>query len=267
MGDAATVDAILDEASAAKRSTDAAASASHDHATDAAASASHRDDGSSPSSLLPPRRALPPVLTYALLALADIMCQEFIPLFCFAPVSSGGLGLDVSAVGLVLTVTGVAITLFQLVGLPLLLARTTSTRLLKAATVLAVPVVVLMPHVCLAPLPLRAPLFVVLVCVFKSLAAGFYTASFMLINNSVPPSHRGGVNGLAMTAASISRGVGPVVSATLFAWSLTNGLHVPGLGVRFAFLVTAAMMGVAGLYALRTLDPSYDMPPPARADA
>lgn len=204
-------------------------------------------------------RSTLPLLLYSLLALMDIMLQELIPLFCYAPVSSGGLGVEASAVGAVLTATGISILAFQILMLPCLLKRFSTTGLLRTSTLLLVPIVILMPNVSLAPESLRWPLFVVLISASKALAGAFFTCAFMLINNSVPPGGRGSVQGIAMMLASVSRGVGPVAASMLFAWSLVNGLDVPGLGVRFVFLLSGLMGLVSWLVACR-MDDSYNRP-------
>ena len=77
---------------------------------------------------------------------------------------------------------------FQVLMLPCLLQRFSTTRLLRGSTLLLVPIVLLMPNVSLAPVALRWPLFVVLISSSKALAGAFFTCSFMLINNSVPVS-------------------------------------------------------------------------------
>ena len=244
------------EGSDAGSGTNRSAGSSSSSSSSSSASAA---DGSPASPRSTRWRSTLPLLLYAMLALMDIMMQELIPLFCYAPVASGGLGVEASAVGAVLTATGVSILSFQVLMLPCLLKRFSTTGLLRASTLLLVPIVILMPNVSLAPVPLRWPLFVVLISASKALAGAFFTCSFMLINNSVPPGGRGSVQGIAMMLASVSRGVGPVAASMLFAWSLVNGLDVPGLGVRFVFLLSGLMGLVSWLVACR-MDDSYNRP-------
>lgn len=73
------------------------------------------------------------------------------------------------------------------------------------------------------------------------------------------PGRRGRIQGVAMMLASVSRGVGPVVASMLFAWSLVNGLGIPGLDVRFVFFLTGLMGGISWLIAC-TMDMSYNQP-------
>ena len=134
-------------------------------------------------------RCVLPLLLYSVLAWEDIMLQELIPLFCYAPVASGGLGVEATAVGAVLTATGFSILGFQILLLPCLLKCMPTTSLLRVSTLLFIPIVVLMPSVSLVPPSLRWPAFVALVSASKALAGAFFTCCFMLINNSVAVSN------------------------------------------------------------------------------
>ena len=67
----------------------------------------------------------------------------------------------------------------------------------------------------------------------------------MLINNSCDGSQRGSVNGLAMTLASVTKAIGPIIFSVLFAWSVTNDLSFP-LSHHFTFFI------IAILYALQS---------------
>ena len=72
-----------------------------------------------------------------------------------------------------------------------------------------------------------------------------FTSAFMLINNSCDGSQRGSVNGLAMTLASVTKAIGPIIFSVLFAWSVTNDLSFP-LSHHFTFFI------IAILYALQS---------------
>ena len=57
---------------------------------------------------------------------------------------------------------------------------------------------------------------------------------------------------------SVCRGLGPLAGSVLFAWSLTNGLDVPGLGVFFVFILTALLAAVTFGVAFVGLDASHN---------
>jgi MFS family permease len=103
----------------------------------------------------------------------------------------------------------------------------------------------------------RWPLLIITLALLRFACAGAFTCVFIVINNSVERSERATAQGLAMMGASVSRGAGPVIGAVSFAWSLTNGYHVPGLGVRFVFLMSAAVVIATWLLTLR-LPHSYN---------
>jgi hypothetical protein len=54
-----------------------------------------------------------------------------------------------------------------------------------------------------------------------------FTSVFVFINNSVPPSMRGRVNGIGQTLVAITRFIMPMVVGTMFAWSESNGFAWP----------------------------------------
>ena len=62
-----------------------------------------------------------------------------------------------------------------------------------------------------------------------------------MMNNSVPTSKRGTLNGAGMTIASIGKAVGPAAGSPLFAWSLTNGLSMP-FDYHLLYWLSAALM-------------------------
>ena len=63
-----------------------------------------------------------------------------------------------------------------------------------------------------------------------------------------------------MMLVSVCRGVGPLVGSVTFAWSLTNELDVPGLGVRFIFLLNALLAALTCGVAFVGLDSSHNTP-------
>lgn len=62
----------------------------------------------------------------------------------------------------------------------------------------------------------------------------------MLLSNSCKRAVRGSVNGLATSGASFARGIGPMLGATLFAWSESNGINYYPFNYHFIFLFTVA---------------------------
>lgn len=73
------------------------------------------------------------------------------------------------------------------------------------------------------------------------LSIGFaFSSTALFVNNSVSNELLGSANGLAMTAASISRAVAPVLVGSSFAWSISEGFKLGfPLDEHFAFVILA----------------------------
>ncbi|CAM9785620.1 unnamed protein product, partial [Laminaria digitata] len=54
-----------------------------------------------------------------------------------------------------------------------------------------------------------------------------FTNISLATNNAVHPSQRGTVNGLQMMLSSLAKAAGPVVSSTMFAWSISRPHSFP----------------------------------------
>merc|ERR1712190_306136 len=70
-----------------------------------------------------------------------------------------------------------------------------------------------------------------------------FIASFRFVNNSTTIQQRGLVNGVAISFASITKGLGPIVGGTVFAFTVSHDLPYP-LNIHGAWIL------MAGLYFL-----------------
>lgn len=69
-----------------------------------------------------------------------------------------------------------------------------------------------------------------------------FTSIFILLTNAVSdPEHLGGMNGIAASAAAVSRAVGPTVGGSVFAWSVGQHGIFP-LDYHLAFVSTGAIL-------------------------
>ena len=205
-----------------------------------------------------PRRARAPLILYALVAGCSIVFDEVLPLWCVAPVSHGGLGFSTADIGVLLTVAGIALFLFQLYMMPCLLHRNSPTRLFKQTTFSSAVCYMLLPLVARAPSPaLRWTMLIVLVVLMRCVQGMAFMNIFVMINNSMLAGERARVQALALNGAAGLRTIGPVLGATLFAWSLTNGSSVPGLEAAFIFVLSTLISVAAGVASLFSLSPDY----------
>ena len=205
-----------------------------------------------------PARARAPLILYALAAGCSIVFDEVLPLWCVAPVSHGGLGFSTADIGVLLTVAGIALFLFQLYMMPCLLHRNSPTRLFKQTTFSSAVCYMLLPLVARAPSPaLRWTMLIVLVVLMRCVQGMAFMNIFVMINNSMLAGERARVQALALNGAAGLRTICPVLGATLFAWSRTNGLSVPGLEAAFIFVLSTLISVAAWVASLIFLSPDY----------
>ena len=215
-----------------------------------------------------PQRAVPPLLTYIMLAFTSIMFDEILPLWCTAPRASGGLDLQTSAIGGVLTFSGFALLSFNLCVLPCLFTRISHTSLLKISCIVCAVLYFTFPAIASMPEgdASMAALLVAITLNRFGTASGF-TSVFILINNSVRRDERARAHGLGMAGAAAVRSVGPLLGASTFAWSLTNTWQVPLLDVRMVFWLCSLGSLATGLLVHRHCPPSYNDEATAAAPA
>jgi hypothetical protein len=116
----------------------------------------------------------------------------------------------------------------------------------------------LLPLVARAPSPaLRWTMLIVLVVLMRCVQGMAFMNIFVMINNSMLAGERARVQALALNGAAGLRTIGPVLGATLFAWSLTNGSSVPGLEAAFIFVLSTLISVAAGVASLFSLSPDY----------
>ncbi|KAL1512137.1 hypothetical protein AB1Y20_005405 [Prymnesium parvum] len=208
----------------------------------------------------PPRAAAAPVGFYGCVALLDIINSEVFPLWCVAPRPSGGLGLGANEVGAVLSVSGLALLVFQLLIFPCISRRVSVTRSCSCACALCGPLYLLLPFITrFEDDRLVMGALLVYLCLLRCAAGTTFTCAFTILNNGVPPDERGKMQGVAMTVGSIARGVGPTLGAELFAWSLTNGLPSP-FDIHFTFVLLCLFNTVPVAIAMCAFTRALDRP-------
>ena len=200
------------------------------------------------------------VAFYGAIALNDIIHNEVFPLWCVAPEAAGGLGLDSGQLGWILSVSGAALLLYQMVLFPPLSRRVSITKLCFVGTAASGALYVLLPFVTLfADRGLILAALLVQQALLRFSLGTAFTCTFTILNNSVPREGRGRMQGVAMTVGSLARALGPTMGAELFAWSLTNGIRFP-FDVHFVFLLMCLMNAVPVAIAAVTFTSALDRP-------
>uniref|UniRef100_A0A7S1GC97 Major facilitator superfamily (MFS) profile domain-containing protein n=1 Tax=Bicosoecida sp. CB-2014 TaxID=1486930 RepID=A0A7S1GC97_9STRA len=203
------------------------------------------------------RTVMVTILTYTVWSFVQISLGEVVPLWAIAPVDAGGLGLDAGEIGTMLALGGLFMATFQIAFFPRVEKRLGPFRLAKLSMSASVAVILALPlsHATVAggaSWPVTWATFIFSVFLKDALALAAFTSQFMMINNSVPSTRRGAVNGLAMTVASIGKSIGPAFAASVFAWSATAELPWP---LDYTFIFTLCAASAVGCVVLACLLP------------
>jgi len=180
-----------------------------------------------------PLRALlvPPVLiaagNYATLSLLDIAVRASRPLFFATPIELGGLGLDPTQIGNILSIYGVIEGLFQIFFFADLHDRFGSKAIYTTAMVSGIPVILTFPLInALARsqgLSLMVWSLVGLQLTLSTILSLGFACIFIYIAAASPnKASLGATNGIAQLLVSIMRAIGPATAMSMFSISITT---------------------------------------------
>ncbi|KAJ7486883.1 major facilitator superfamily domain-containing protein [Mycena latifolia] len=191
------------------------------------------------------------IANYVALAFLYITIAAILPLFLAMPIPIGGLGLSPAKIGIILSVYSAATALFQVAFCAILINRFGAARVFIAGMSTCLPIFALFPlmstiaqHTGLTPV-----VWTLIGCVI-ALAAVLDTsfgAIFMFLTASAPTSSRGTVNGMAQTAVSSAKAIGPALATSLFSLSVEQNL----LGGYAVYAVLLSISSLALLLAMR----------------
>lgn len=178
------------------------------------------------------------IIVYCVFSLHEVAYSEIFSLWAESPKTYGGLGYTTTNVGIVLSITGVGVLIFQLLIFPSIANFIGAILIIRIAAALTVPVLASYPFI-----PKLSGLLLWLVINCASLLKNVlsvigFTGTFLLLNNSVSQDQRGAANGLAMTGMSLFKTFGPAGGGSIFAWSQRrqDASFLPGNHIVFFFL-------------------------------
>lgn len=176
---------------------------------------------------------------YFSLSLSAIIYDECLPLWALSSSDKGGLGMTSAMIGNVTSLTGIPMLAFTFILFPLLNEKFGEAACYRYCQLIS-NMFALLTVVVAASGGLTGnstiPVLVFVASGEKSFACVAFTANFLLINESVPAERRGSVNGFAMTIGGIAKTIGPMMGATLYAWSINNGIRSPPFNFVFVFI-------------------------------
>uniref|UniRef100_A0A7N0VNJ7 Major facilitator superfamily (MFS) profile domain-containing protein n=2 Tax=Kalanchoe fedtschenkoi TaxID=63787 RepID=A0A7N0VNJ7_KALFE len=222
-------------------STDSSISADESHMMENAEEGSQ----TSQKSLLRNWPLMSAILVYCVFTLNDTAYAEIFSLWAVSPRALGGLSFTTSRVGLVLTITGAGLLVFQLFLYPYIdriLGPLTVARYGAALTglVLAIhPVVGMLRGV---------KLIATLTCASTAkniLGISIVTGLSIMQNRAVSQNQRGAANGISVAAMSTFKAAGPAFGGIVVSWaeSRHGASFLPGSQMIFFLLIVIEFVG------------------------
>jgi hypothetical protein len=176
---------------------------------------------------------------------------ELSPLF-----PSGGLGLSVQRVGLIMSIDGLIALFVQAIIFPLAASKLGIHRLFIVVSLLHPISYLIMPFLVYLPSPLLVPGIYFCLTVRNFLSILAYPVLLILIREATPsPSVLGKVNGLAASAGAACRTVSPPVSGYLY----TLGSRVGFNGMAWCGSALVAAIGALQCFSVERISHPTDM--------
>lgn len=172
------------------------------------------------------------------------------PLLAILDVADGGFGFTPYQIGTIASIAGIIVIFVNLLITHRIVRRFGAVNSFRIGSIMTLPSALFYPiltHlVQFDGIIAKVVLWIcfVFVAFFRVTCLNItFTSMGVLINNSVKPENLGVMNGLGQSGVALTRTIGPTISATLFSWSLTNGMSFP-LNKYFVFLMLVVLQGV-----------------------
>ncbi|TFY69229.1 hypothetical protein EVG20_g3235 [Dentipellis fragilis] len=197
-------------------------------------------------------RVILAISNYATLGLLDVALLALIPLFMSTPIKLGGLGLTPATIGLCLGAFGLSNGFLQMLVFSRIMEAWGPKRLFVVSLASFIPIWAFFPltNALARAHGLSNGVWMaigtqILLMVIMDMA---YGAIYVFLISSAPNKRSlGATNGLAQTVISLQRAVGPVLSTSLFAFTLEINI----LGGQGVYVALIALSGLALSVALR----------------
>ncbi|CAK8566793.1 unnamed protein product [Lathyrus sativus] len=190
------------------------------------------------------------IIVYCVFALHDVAYQEVFSLWAVSPPKLGGLNFTTDDVGNVLSISGLALVIYQLFIYPYVEKTCGPISFARITGILSIPLLQSYPFIALLS---GTALYVVIsiASVFKNVMSVTITTGLFLIQNRVVEQHqRGEANGISMTCMSLFKAIGPAAGGTILTWSQKrmNASFLPGTQMVFFFLNLVEGLGIVLMF-------------------
>ncbi|XP_010492148.1 PREDICTED: protein ZINC INDUCED FACILITATOR 1 [Camelina sativa] len=217
------------------------------HESTASTGKAGKNDRKASQSLLKNWPLMSSIFVYCVLCLHDTAYSEIFALWANSPRKYGGLSYSTNDVGTVLAISGLGLFFFQVFVYPFAEKLLGPVLVTRFAGALMIPIQMSYPFIAdMSGLSLSLMLNCASILI-NVLSVSAITGLLILQNRAVDQSQRGAANGIAMTAMSLFKTVGPAGAGILFSWSerRLNAAFLPGSHMVFFVLNVIVVVGVA----------------------
>ncbi|GLT75353.1 hypothetical protein SLA2020_470840 [Shorea laevis] len=186
------------------------------------------------------------IIVYCIFSLHDMAYTEIFSLWAVSPRKLGGLSYSTQDVGEILAVSGFSLLVFQLALYPYVERLLGPTKVSRICGVLSIPLLQSYPLIAMLS-GLTLSLLINCASILKNvLSVSIITGLFILQNKAVDQHQRGAANGIAMTAMSLFKAIGPAGGGSLFSWAekRLDASFLPGDQMVFFILNVVEAIGV-----------------------
>ncbi|XP_021773414.1 protein ZINC INDUCED FACILITATOR 1-like isoform X2 [Chenopodium quinoa] len=186
------------------------------------------------------------IIVYCIFSLHDMAYTEIFSLWAVSPRKLGGLSFSSEDVGVVLSVTGFGMMVFQLILYPYLNKFFGPVMFARICGALSIPLLQSYPFLALFSGLSLSILLNSASMIKNCLSICIITSTFILQNRAVDQDQRGAANGISMTAMSLFKAIGPACGGALLSWSekRQDASFLPGTHLVFFLLNVVELIGV-----------------------
>ncbi|KAJ2732382.1 hypothetical protein IW152_003855 [Coemansia sp. BCRC 34962] len=201
------------------------------------------------------------MVTNALMCLAYTMCDQLYPIFAATDPRDGGLGLDPRSIGISLGIEGIVVVYIQLVVYPRLERKYGVLYCYRRGLSFAIPYLVSMPFLSVIALHLQnqagtsaasmlaekiamwAILMSLMTMRITSSVMAFTSINMMITNMAPTRADLGFMNGTQQLAMSVVRIFAPIVSGSLWSWSIKHSFPFP-FNSHFVWMLSTVLIAI-----------------------
>ncbi|WJX93110.1 hypothetical protein P8452_74677 [Trifolium repens] len=186
------------------------------------------------------------IIAYSIFSLHDVAYQEVFSLWAVSPPKLGGLNFSTDDVGNVLSISGLALVIYQIFVYPSVEKACGPIGFARITGIFSIPLLQSYPFIAMLS-GISLYIVISIASMLKNVMSVTITTGLFLIQNRVVEQHqRGAANGISMTAMSFFKAIGPAAGGTILTWSQKrmDASILPGTQMVFFFLNLVEGLGI-----------------------